>query len=93
MVFKTVQNLVLTSRNVNQGPVNIHCPLHSLEMEYDAIKYRWPSQQERILVSRKQFRNGKKTSAGLDLYKTEQELIIPHSGRQFCNPGLRHHAS
>ena len=52
MTSKTVQNLVLTFRNVDQGPVNIHCPLHSLEMEYDAIEYRWPSQQERILISR-----------------------------------------
>ena len=52
MTFKTLQNLALTSRNVNQGSDNIYCPLHSLEMEYDSIKYRWPSQQEGILVSR-----------------------------------------
>ena len=40
-----------------------------------------------------QFEDGSKTLAGLDLYKTEQELVNPHSGHQFCNPGLRHHAS
>ena len=62
-------------------------------MEYGAIKYRSPGQQERILVQEIQFEDGNKTLASLDIYKTEQELGIPQSGSQFCNPGLRHHAS
>ena len=93
MTFKTVQNLALTSRNVNQGSANIRCPLRVLEMEYVVIKYSWPSQQEKILISRNA------------VQRWEQDLDWPgplqdgtgacHSslGHQFCNPGLRHLAS
>ena len=93
MTFKQFKKLVQSSRNVNQGAGNIQCPPHSLEMEYNVIKYRWPSQQERILVPRKQFKDSNKTLAGMERPKTEQDLVIPHSGHQVCYARLlRHHA-
>ena len=87
MTFKTVLNLVLTSRNVNQGPVIFVVHYTAWKWSTTPLSTGGLASRRGFLIQEIQFEDGNKTVAGLDFYKTEQELAIPYSGCQFCYPG------